>query len=1091
MSQPTKAFKVYQASAGSGKTYTIVKEYLELCLKSEGAVSNYNHILAITFTNMAANDMKAKILKHLSDIINSDPGKAPENMEKTLLQDLGISREALKKNAGLLFQNIIHDYSSFCVSTIDAFFQRLARSFAKELGLPTQFNTSLDEDEVAEAITARIGEQIGPSNPFLTKILEDFYEYRFDNEKNPKIAVNIHEFIKQLFAEDAFLKNEKNLFTSEADYKTTLEFIQRKTAISKANLEQSANAFLEALDTFIQKYSLTVDSFYYKASNPCLKLQSKLKQKDYPPLNDTQLKLLIGDYKWYSKDLEKRLGPAMDAANEEFMATVVKPMEDYHRKLGVNNYYLEQRAQLCLYVLRSIIKAEMEAYVGEEQLVPISEFNKRINDVLGDFTVPFVYERLGERFRHLFIDEFQDTSVLQWQNLIPLLDNGLANQNMNMVVGDGKQSIYRWRNGEVGQIVSLPRIYQKPADSPAFDFFEQNLFNNFNFNRLDRNFRSFKTIVDFNNAFFKFCAENYLSEECRKVYLEKDSQLNKEVSIHQEANINKTGLVQFELFDAKTADDTVLSRIKTIIEELLAHGFEKKDITILVRTNDKGALVANYLNEQGIDITSAESLLLRSSDRVQLIINTLDYLIHTDNILDIAAVLYYWNVTHNKINNGNVDGIFEAAKPITEGKKSLEECLELAPGTLKALLDNSFSLYDLCAALARNYGFNSLEDSYLSFLLDAVFKWQSSGESGIEAFLEYWEKKSEHLSIQPGSTDAVSIMTIHKSKGLEFPVVIYPFVNDNLSDSKSNTLWVAPETLGFEKIPNIDKVQFKITENNKQWSAQTQKIAAEDKEKTKLDNLNLHYVAFTRAEQRLYTLSYRRKKDEGNSPILSFLKDEHKVEELSGEGHDVYQFGDPSTVKLNLKKEESDLPKAFFNESKAGEWFEKINIDPNPSMFWISPENHMQPREWGEFVHQLLSQILSPEDIDRTLKPFLDEGTINENVVMHLKDLFEKMVGHPLLREAFSPKAKVKNECELFSVKYGIRRPDRFAELPDKIYLLDYKTGDKSDKHHVQLLEYVSILKTIIDKKIETYLVYLGKSVEVVPVTAKQLSINF
>ena len=151
----------------------------------------------------------------------------------------------------------------------------------------------------------------------------------------------------------------------------------------------------------------------------------------------------------------------------------------------------------------------------------------------------------------------------------------------------------------------------------------------------------------------------------------------------------------------------------------------------------------------------------------------------------------------------------------------------------------------------------------------------------------------------------------------------------------------------------------------------------------------------------------------------------------------------------------------------------------------------MQPREWGEFVHQLLSQILSPEDIERTLKPYLDEGTINESVVMHLKGLFEKMVGHPLLREAFSPKAKVKNECELFSVKYGIRRPDRYAELPDKIYLLDYKTGEKSEKHHIQLLEYVSILKTIVDKKIEADLVFLGESVEFVPVTAKQLSINF
>ena len=574
MSQPNKVFKVYQASAGSGKTYTIVKEYLELCLKNEDAVANFSHILAITFTNMAANDMKAKILQHLSDIINSDAGAAPESMEKSLLQDLNISREALKKNARLLFQNIIHDYSSFCVSTIDAFFQRLARSFAKELGLPTQFNTSLDEDEVADAITARIGEQLGASNPFLTKVLEDYYEYRFDNEKNPKIDVNIHDFIKELFAEDAFLQHEKNHFASEADYKTTLDFIQKKAAISKTAVEHAANAFLDLLDSFIQKYSLNVDSFYYKASNPCLKLQYKFRLKEYPPLNDTQLKLIEGDYKWYANELKKRLGADFETVDNEFMGTVAKSMKDYQQNYGAYGYYQEQRALLNLYVLRSVIKAETEAYIGEEQIVHISEFNKRINEILGDFSVPFVYERLGERFRHLFIDEFQDTSVLQWQNLVPLLDNGLANQNMSMVVGDGKQSIYRWRNGEVGQIVSLPRIYKKPADSPSFDFFEQTLYNNFNFNRLEKNFRSLKTIVDFNNEFFKFCAENYLSDECRKVYLEKDSELNKELSIRQEATIDDTGLVQFELFDFKTSDETFLRQIKAIIEELLAHGFE-------------------------------------------------------------------------------------------------------------------------------------------------------------------------------------------------------------------------------------------------------------------------------------------------------------------------------------------------------------------------------------------------------------------------------------------------------------------------------------------------------------------------------------
>ena len=229
MSRRNDAFKVYQASAGSGKTYTIVKEYLGLCLKSPADTANFNQILAITFTNKAANEMKAKILQHLNDIINSDLTDQPKSMEASLIEELGIDRTSLKANAELLFQKIIHDYSSFCVSTIDAFVQRLSRSFAKDLNLPTQFNVSIDEDEVADAITERIGEQIGTANPFLTKILEDFSEMKLDNEKSPKIANSIHDFVKKLFSEEAFQKNEQNHFETEEQYKEAEEKVKDLT----------------------------------------------------------------------------------------------------------------------------------------------------------------------------------------------------------------------------------------------------------------------------------------------------------------------------------------------------------------------------------------------------------------------------------------------------------------------------------------------------------------------------------------------------------------------------------------------------------------------------------------------------------------------------------------------------------------------------------------------------------------------------------------------------------------------------------------------------------------------------------------------
>jgi ATP-dependent exoDNAse (exonuclease V) beta subunit len=1065
MSQPTNAFKVYQASAGSGKTYTIVREYLGLCLKSPAHTANFSQILAITFTNKAANEMKAKILQHLNDIIHSDLTKEPKSMEASLIEELGIDRASLKANAELLFQKIIHDYSSFCVSTIDAFVQKLSRSFAKDLNLPTQFNVSIDEDEVADAITERIGEQIGAANPFLTKILEDFSEMKFDNEKSSKIAGNIHDFVKRLFSEEAFQKNEQNRFETEEQYKETLDFINNKVFPFEADCKH----FVSDFEAFIKTNGLTEEDFNYKTKGPCLSLLKNLKENKFPTLGERQLQVIDGNFNWYSKALAKKAG--FESLDANFQQVFVGFLKRYQQRIGAHLFYRSQLNLLSLYVLRSKIKSELEAFIGEEQIVHISEFNKRINELMGDFSVPFVYERLGEHFKHLFIDEFQDTSVLQWQNLIPLLDNSLANSNMSMVVGDGKQSIYRWRNGEVGQIVSLPMIYGKPEESPAFDQFEHNLVNNFSFTELKTNHRSFENIINFNNDFFLYSA-NYLPEECRKVYMEKNEQFGKEVSIKQELFLKDKGFVQAELFDPKEDDTVMLDRIKELIEELSGKGFNKSDITILVRSNRTGSMIANYLNDNGIDVVSAESILLKSSDKVQLIIHTLDYLIHDDNAAVVASLLYYWHATHRQSFDGVVDGIFDRANSIAEGETNIEEELGLGPDSLKLLLAKSYSLYDLCSAMMRLYGFNTVGDAYLNFLLDFIYKWQSSDESGISSFLEYWEKKKDKLSVSTGNADAVNIMTIHKSKGLEFNAVICPFVVDDLDDKKSTTLWVSPETLGFEAIPNIDKVQFTLTKDSATWSLQAKQLAEQENAKVRLDNMNINYVAFTRPVQRLHILAYQ-SKDVDRSPLNAFLQDHPNT------------YGDPETRKAELKKEEV-VAKDVFTESAAGEWFDKITIDPNPSMFWISREDKMKPQEWGEFVHQVLSEVQDANDIDHVLNPYIDSGVIDKPTASMLYGLFEQMVLHPTIYEAFTDQAKVKNECEILTSGHEILRPDRYAELPDKIILLDYKTGQSSKEHHKQLRQYMSVLHKMTNKMIESYLVYLGDTVQVVPVSSKE-----
>ncbi len=1078
MNPKADSFKVFQASAGSGKTYTIVKEYLELCLKSPKTTANYSQILAITFTNLAANEMKAKIIRQLDDIIHSDPSAPPQGMEADLLKELQLERAQLKENALLLFHNIIHDYSSFCVSTIDSFVQKLARSFAKDLNLPNQYNVSIDENEIADAITERIGERIGPQQPYLTQVLEDFSGQKFDQEKNNRIAPAIHEFIIKLFSEETFQQHEQNQLQTEEQYQETQKVLKKNTKDFITNLQP----FIKKCEDFIAKHQLSEDDFYYKGAGPLLGFLMMLKKKEYKPLGVRQVNLITGKCDWYASSLKKKLGSALQQIDEEFKKDLLPYLEQYQQGIAPYLFYSDQLDRLSLYALRSIIKSETDDYIGEEQVVHISEFNKRINDMMGDFSVPFIYEQLGERYTHLFIDEFQDTSVLQWQNLIPLLDNNLSNNSMSMVVGDGKQSIYRWRNGEVGQIVSLPKIFKKPDEHETFDVYEHNLVSHFDFTELQSNYRSFRNIVDFNNRFFKFCTDQkYLPEAQRKVYEDHDEQLQKEVSVVQKITKNEEGYVQVELFPADLKEkEPILERIKELVEELQRQGFSYKDITILVRDNKNGSLVANYLNDNDIPVISADSILLKNSYRVQLILHTLDYLIHPDNQAVIATVLYYWRATHSSSFKGEIEGFFDHVDDIAQGRRSLEEEFGMKPMEIKSLLFKSYSLYDLCSALARVYGFNTIGDSYLNFLLDLVYQWQQTDETGIEAFLAYWEKNKHKLSVQSSQNEAVNVMTIHKSKGLEFNVVIYPFMKDDLDDKKRTLLWIKPQDLGFDAIPNIDKVQFSLTNDNSVWNPTIQAVAEAEAAKNRLDNLNLTYVAFTRPKQRLYVLSYQ-KKDPKKSPLNAFLSSLDREPQEGKQGQILYGFGDPTSRKVESHTTNSNKDD-LFHESQASDWSQKVAIDPNPSMFWISSDNKMKPQEWGDFVHQVLSEVQDAHDIDRVLLPYLDAGIIDNRTTQILKELFDKMVHEPLISDAFLPEAKVKNECEVYSPEYGVRRPDRYAELPDVIYLLDYKTGKKREEHLKQLREYCSVLRGIVTKEIKAFLVYLGESFEVIPV---------
>ena len=1074
-----KNFKVFQASAGSGKTYTIIKEYLKRCLKSENDIDNFRNILAITFTNASANDMKAKILQKLKEIISGDKDAA--SMVSDLTKELAISEEELTKNAQLLQTRIIHDYSSFCVSTIDSFVQKLVRPFARDLGLSSQYTVSIDEKDVSSIVVGNIGLQISDDDPFLVQILNAFIDKQYANEKSTNLENDLGTFVSKLMSEKAYQRDASNDIANEEQYKEAQKFIIDKTT----HFEEIVGKFIAQFDKFIAEHHLEAKDFFY-GKQGIFSFYNKLRKKTFEPIGGRAQTIIDDTSKWPSKEAQKKFGEAEIEAIAAELATFLPQFgKAYTKALGEYIFYKEQGNKLYLYALRSLVTAEIKALADEEEIVHISEFNKLISSVLGDFSVPFIYERIGERFNHVFIDEFQDTSILQWQNTIPLIDNGLAKNKMSMIVGDGKQSIYRFRGGEVEQIVKLPEIHALPDDErkDAFMQFEKTLVNNFSFKNLEDNYRSLGEIVKFNNDFFKNLIPN-LSEASQKVYIEQNETFGKDVKIEQNVKKGDGGMVEIDLYKADSPSDYYLSRIEEIIRTLTQeHGYFYKEIAILTRKTEIGSEIANYLNSKEIPIISNESILLKSSDKVQLIINTLQWLIEDRNIATIATILFYFHITHDTSVTGDVSSYFDEAEAIRHGRNFLENALQLEPYSLKNALNKSTCLYDLCASLIRIYGFDSTKDAFLNYLLNEVHGWQSTDNEGIQEFLDYWEKKKDKLSVQSSGGDAVKIMSIHKSKGLEFNVVIYPNAITDLNETGgfgSPEIWIRPKELGFDAIPHIDKVLFPLSSKCLWEGAKATELYEAERESNRLDNSNLLYVAFTRPKQQLYILAKETKPGNDNSEpkmnvIADYLKqhDDKIHEEASKDGYTVYQFGAPlSFGEREIKASPS------ISDSKSSDWFKKTKIEKESVLFWNTDEGEMRPNEWGELVHEILSHIETRDDIDKALETYQRNGRIDDGTAKQLKKRFLEIVSNATIQAAFDANASVKNECEILYNK-EIIRPDRYAELSDRIYLLDYKTGEKETEHTEQLRNYITALQDMVDKPISAYLIYIGDTVEV------------
>lgn len=1052
-------FIVYQSSAGSGKTFTLVKAYLLLVLHSPML---YRNILGVTFTNKAANEMKQRVIGALSRLANAEAVEATASTEALISQlslESGLDPVIIRQRAAQVLTAILHHYSDFSISTIDAFTHRLVRAFTRDLGLPYLFEVEIAENTITLQAIDKLLAQVG-HNAFITRAIVDFMFYRMDEGSGWMVAGELVKFADKLNSqEDPELIDHLTSF-DEATYLDAIRVMQAYLHTFEQSMKGLAEASLATLtqndidfDDLLSK-SKGIGGFYQKLINGDMVDAYEL--KSWPRF------LELDDWS-HAKALPSQkavVGRAMPVLKD----LLQKIVRQFEAPFEIYNLYRLLLPNVFPMALLGEIQRGIQEVLAEQNLVHISEFNKRISKLISGVSTPYLYERFGEKYQHYLIDEFQDTSVLQWHNFLPLIDNALAHGKMNLVVGDGKQAIYRFRSGEVEQFLMLPAIYKAERNN-VLRGYEQSLKQHYEPRNLDTNYRSASAIVEFNNGFFTY-VKNFLSDEYQAVY----------EHVKQKSIRDMAGLVQLEFLqpaDGEKKEKAMLDRVVTLINECLNDGYSLKDIAILCRASEHGMQTARYLNQQQIPVISAESLLVSSSPQVKALLACLKLMNNRDNKIAFTEFVYFLE------QSASADGTkwIERLEQIARQKPGefitiLHEVLE-AEGEVELLQPvHQHNLYDLTELLIRKLGFVSAGDAYLQFFLEIVHEFQIKQRGSLSDFLQFWEDTAYKSSVRvPDQTDAVRVMTIHKAKGLEFPVVIYAFANLDASKPTKKDFWVNLN----EEHPGDLTVGLANNTAGLKYS-RFARLYEQEKEKTQLDLLNIMYVAMTRPSERLYILTKHDEKGKEKFDLDYFLSAYIKDQGLWQPEESVYRFGEAGAALHKGIEAGEGIDETFqFNSSV---WTERLLVVPEQGLLSIGKV--AAARSKGELIHRMLAELVIYSDLDAVLEKYRQQGIINVQEISKLKPVFQQILSHDLLAPCFLPETKVFIERELCWNGEQLIRPDRVSELEDRVILVDYKTGEADQHHLAQMHNYKEALTGIYQKPINAYLVYLDHEIELI-----------
>lgn len=1045
------SFSIYDASAGSGKTYNLVREYLKIIISSDRNDA-YKNILAITFTNKAVHEMKSRIIQSLSELSKEQPSTKAQQLLDDLATDLKMETIQIRQKAQQIIRHIIHNYAAFDILTIDKFTHKVIRAFAHDLGLPSTFEVSLDSDELiseaVDSIIAKAGEET-----VLTKLLIDFAMEKTDDDKSWDITKEIFETGKLIYSENN---------RSEIDQLGKIK-IEDFTAIKKKliqtcrDLDEQNVALAQQILAVLHQKSVDLKSFsrgtFPNHIQSIVEGKFDAKRKKFYEQDDVSINKTAHD-----RELINSLLPEL-----------IEILQKIYIHFEQRDFYQAFLKNITPLSLLHQLSDELKRIQQEQNLLSIAEFNALIHKEIQNQPAPFIYERLGERYRHFFIDEFQDTSEMQWKNLIPLIDNALSGQTESgekgtlMIVGDPKQSIYRWRGGKAEQFIGLSKN-ENPFSNPEKELVW-----------LDTNYRSYAEIVKFNNSFFNFLAHEFDDVDYKNLYENKSAQKTND---KQGGYVNLTFLEETiddldPLAEKPEKDLLYCHQTLELINKIQEKGFLYRDIAILTRRKKHGVVLANFLTQQKIPLISSETLLIENSVEVQFLITILIYIDNPDNLEALAKWLLF--VAKNKVADHQVHNFVSEAIGLKK-EHAIEMFLQKFDISIKFDEIRNKPLYEAVEALIEVFLQAEQNHAYVQYFLDIIVERAYHKQSGISDFLEHWMEQSSKYSIpSPEGNNAVRIMTIHKSKGLEFPVVIFPFAEENYSASQRDKLWIDAD----ESEVGLSRVLVDNTQAVTYFGASAQEVYSQRKQEELLDNINVLYVALTRAEEQLYIISRSMKTNKDgsypNNMASYFIRYLEQLNVLDPTKN-VYEFGLSRRDSQDSNQPEY-LPKIEGVSKKIK--LSAIKIAKRESLLWGTFQK--EAIDYGNVVHEVMSFINHKNDVDLAIQISLNKGVLKMHESAMVKATIDKIVSHPELTEYFNPLNKVYNEQVILSPQSNVVKPDRIViNQKGEYLLLDYKTGKHNNKHEDQIKNYQSVIESMRVKVVKMTLVYIAEDIEII-----------